>query len=117
MRVIEDDILHWKKASESSNCTIYKKYEEGSPIVIIKIFAIAKGISKSQIIEALIDTKYRSEWDTVLNDFKSIEDIPEENVFYRYFLIKLPIGIADRDFLHWFKIIDEFPSKGQTLIL
>lgn len=47
MRVIEDDILHWKKASESSNCTIYKKYEEGSPIVIIKIFAIAKGISKS----------------------------------------------------------------------
>ena len=35
---------------------------------------------------------------------------------YRYFLVKLPIGITDRDFIHCYKRKEDFPRIGVTQI-
>jgi len=45
IKVAEEDVSSWEKACTGENISVYKKMTDGSPIVLLKAFALLRGIT------------------------------------------------------------------------
>ncbi|CDW91759.1 UNKNOWN [Stylonychia lemnae] len=112
MRVAVEDVTSWEKACTGENISVYKKMTEGSPIVLLKAFALIKGVDPLTVFEVMSNQEIRRQWDKVVCGFEIIEDDPQLNLSVIYYMIKTPIGISNRDFVQQRKIKLDFPNDG-----
>ena len=48
-----EDVSTWDKVCSGDNVSVFKKMTDGSPVVLLKAFALIKGISPDTVYEVM----------------------------------------------------------------
>lgn len=103
----------WKLVVNKPETKVYQRKAGDSPICMIKAFCDVSFSSRT-VYTAIWDTNIRRQWDSVFNEFRLIESLPDYEVLY--YMIKTPFGITKRDWLQRRVEIHDYPEPG-TIIL
>jgi hypothetical protein len=95
--ISEDDNL-WDLALDKKGVKIFKKFEEGNPIIVLRTVAQISDCPLDELFELIYDAKGRQSWDKVLKNFTSM-DCENENIDYLYFFVDIGFGVSKRDFI------------------
>jgi START domain len=85
-----DKSMNWDVVTKQENLIIDKVRPEGSPVVLIRAWAIMKDCSPFEINNQIYDTENRQKWDTVTNNIRVI-DVLEDGSEIIHFVIKVNI--------------------------
>jgi hypothetical protein len=91
------DVIDWTVVHESELIKVYKKKDDDSPVVLIKVYTSIPGVAPDKVFRLIYDLNIRKEWDNVLSDMRSFGKVSDD-VDHMYSVYKAPIGISNRDF-------------------
>lgn len=91
------DVKEWTEVHISKFIQVYKKKEEGSPVIMIKAYTQLENIPPEKVFRLIYDLDVRCKWDTTLHNLRIFGKI-NENTDHMYSLFKAPIGASNRDF-------------------
>ena len=91
------DIKDWLAVHDSEYIRVFKRKEEDSPVVLIKVLATLDSIPPEKVFRLIYDLDIRREWDSVLSSMRTFDRLSEE-IDHMYSVYKAPIGISNRDF-------------------
>lgn len=91
------DVKDWTEVHISKSIQVYKKKEEGSPVILIKAYTQLENIPPEKVFRLIYDLDVRNKWDTTLHNLKVFGKI-NENADHMYSLFKAPLGASNRDF-------------------
>ncbi len=111
----EDDKL-WDLAFDKKGVKIFKKYEEGNPIVVLRTVAQISDCPQEELFELIYDAKGRQSWDNVIKNFTSM-DRENENTDYLYFFVDAGFGVSKRDFITKRAWLRDTPKPGDISII
>jgi len=117
-RILEigaDYTSKWERVSSNPVITIDKIRPEGSPVVLIRAWALIQGFTPQEVFDQIYDTEKRAKWETVTMDLKVVEKI-NDNSQVIYFYVKTPIGISERDFVQIRDFRLNYPEKDNIVM-
>lgn len=91
------DVKDWTDVHISKFIQVYKKKEEGSPVILIKAYTQLENIPPEKVFRLIYDLEVRNKWDTTLHNLRIFGKI-NENTDHMYSLFKAPLGASNRDF-------------------
>ena len=53
INVVKEDVSSWDYVGTSDDISIYKKYTDGSPVVMVKVYALIEGVSAETVYEVM----------------------------------------------------------------
>jgi hypothetical protein len=108
------DVKDWTEVHISKWIQVYKKKEEGSPVILIKAYTQLENIPPEKVFRLIYDLDVRNKWDTTLHNLKVFGKI-NENTDHMYSLFKAPFGASNRDFCQ--KRTKSMGYKGTAFII
>lgn len=91
------DIKEWTEVHISKFIQVYKRKDEGSPVIMIKAYTQLENIPPEKVFRLIYDLDVRNKWDTTLTNLKIFGKI-NENTDHMYSLFRAPLGASNRDF-------------------
>ena len=99
----------WNEVITQEKLKAYTKKTETSTLKLKVITTVFDEFDMNTLFDVLMDTMYRSEWDTNVMEKKIIEQIDDYNEI-QYYQVKMPV-VTNRDFVYikaWRYVDDEF---------
>lgn len=95
--ILQEPESLYKQMIKNEKMVIYRKTEEGNPVVLIKAHTSVNG-SAEKVFRLIYDLNYRAKWDRVFSNLKIVK-ILNQNIDLMYTYLKAPVFVTDRDFL------------------
>lgn len=109
------DSYVWSEQIKRKGFIQHSTTPDGLDSVMLKARA-TMNVNVHHIRQVCCNIKIRSEWETILYDFNSLDVTQDMNSMKVYYVFKSPrvgfIGVLDRDFLMQQDIHWDFPEKG-----
>lgn len=87
----------WTEVHNSEFIKILKTCQEGSPVILIKVYVQLPDIPPEKVYRMISDIEIRQKWDNVLSGMRIFGKV-NDHVDHMYSVYKAPIGISNRDF-------------------